>query len=560
MSKQELLLEVKAIRQRLEEAEETIRAIRVGQVDAVVVSAPKGERIFVLKGAEEPYRIFLETMSEGAATLMADGTIAYGNQRFAEMLKRPLERVMGASLEGFIAPGYGHRLAPLMARALDGNVDEEIPFLAGNGTTVWSRLALSRTKLEEATQFCMVVTDITERRKAEALRAYLATIVDSSDDAIFGRDLEGTILSWNPGAEKIFGYSAGEIVGRSTSILRPPDRAGDYFDILERIGRGETIKHFETERICKKGQRIQVSLTVTALRDAQGRIEGAATIARDITARKLAEQEVLRLNEDLERRVAERTAQLERIAAELEERNRAVERMSRMKTDFLSRMSHELRTPLNAIVGYSDLLGEQPAGPLPPPYPRFVANIQEGAHHLLAMVNDLLDISRIEAGRIDLNREAFRAADVLEEVLSVVAPLATIKRIAIENQIPGGMLIRADRTRFKQVLYNLVSNAVKFTPENGRVWLGEASQEDAAGFCVGDTGIGIPASELESVFDEFHQVGTTGTAKEGAGLGLAITRRLVELHGGTIVVESTVGEGSRFTFWLGAHSLEKVAG
>ena len=135
MRKQELLLEVKGIRQRLEEAEDTIRAIRVGQVDAVVVSAPKGERVFVLKGAEEPYRIFLETMSEGAATLMADGTIAYGNQRFAEMLKTPLERVMGASLEGFVHPERRHCLPPLMARALAGEATEEIPFLTGDGTT-----------------------------------------------------------------------------------------------------------------------------------------------------------------------------------------------------------------------------------------------------------------------------------------------------------------------------------------------------------------------------------------------------------------------------------------
>jgi len=171
------------------------------------------------------------------------------------------------------------------------------------------------------------------------------------------------------------------------------------------------------------------------------------------------------------------------------------------------------------------------------------------------MVNDLLDISRIEAGRIDLNRKAFRPADVLEEVLSVIAPLARIKNVSIEDLIPSGMWIGADRIRFKQVLYNLLSNAVKFTPENGRVWIADASREDAAGFCVGDTGIGIPESELESVFDEFHQVGSPGAAKEGSGLGLSITRRLVELHGGTIGVESTLGQGSRFTFWLGAGSI-----
>jgi signal transduction histidine kinase len=257
-------------------------------------------------------------------------------------------------------------------------------------------------------------------------------------------------------------------------------------------------------------------------------------------------------------KLAERTLQLERTAGELEIRNREVERVNRMKTDFLARISHELRTPLNAIVGYSDLLGEQPAGPLPPPYPRFVANIQEGARHLLAMVNDLLDISKVDAGRVDLNLEACRPAEALEEVLSVVTPLANVKNIAIDNQVPAGMSIRVDRTRFKQVLYNLLSNAVKFTPENGRVWIADASREDAAGFCVGDTGIGIPESELEAVFDEFHQVGgPTGSATQGTGtgLGLAITRRLVELHGGAIRVESTVGQGSRFILSLGPHSL-----
>jgi signal transduction histidine kinase len=173
------------------------------------------------------------------------------------------------------------------------------------------------------------------------------------------------------------------------------------------------------------------------------------------------------------------------------------------------------------------------------------------------MVNDLLDISRIETGHIELNREAFRPAQALEEVVLVVAPLAKIKNIAVDNQVPAGMTIRADRTRFKQVLYNLLSNAVKFTPENGRVWIAEASREDAAGFCVGDTGIGIPESELEAIFDEFHQVsGSSGSVTEGTGLGLAIARRLVELHGGAIRVESTIGQGSRFILSLGADSLE----
>ena len=285
---------------------------------------------------------------------------------------------------------------------------------------------------------------------------------------------------------------------------------------------------------------------VAVLSEAASEISFALESMDREARRRHAEDDLRSLNEDLERRVADRTAE--------------VERANRMKTGFLARMSHELRTPLNAIVGYSDLLGEEAAGPLPPTSKRFVANIQEGARHLLRMVNDLLDLSKIEAGHIDLNREAFHPAGALEEVLSVITPLASIKNIAIENQLPPGASIHADRTRFKQILYNLLSNAVKFTPENGRVWIAECGCDDTACFSVGDTGIGIPSAEIQAIFDEFHQVGAPpGAVREGTGLGLAITKRLVDLHGGTIRVESTPGRGSRFFFSLGPGSLEPAA-
>jgi signal transduction histidine kinase/CHASE3 domain sensor protein len=299
---------------------------------------------------------------------------------------------------------------------------------------------------------------------------------------------------------------------------------------------------------------------VAMLNEAASEISFALESMDQEARRHQAEEDLRTLNENLERRVAERTSELANVANQLEIRNREVERANRMKTEFLARMSHELRTPLNAIVGYSDLLGEEPAGPLPPTYKRFIANIQEGARHLLHMVNDVLDLSKIEAGRIDLNREPFHPAGALEEVLSVITPLAKMKNIAIENQLPPCANITADRTRFKQVLYNLLSNAVKFTPENGRVWIAECSRENTACFCVGDTGIGIPGAELEAIFDEFHQVDAPpGVVKEGTGLGLAITKRLVDLHGGTIRVESAPGQGSRFFFSLGEGSLEPAA-
>jgi signal transduction histidine kinase/CHASE3 domain sensor protein len=299
---------------------------------------------------------------------------------------------------------------------------------------------------------------------------------------------------------------------------------------------------------------------VAVLSEAASEISFALESMDREARRRRAEEDLRSLNEDLERRVEERTGELAAVVSELETRNREVERATRMKTEFLARMSHELRTPLNAIVGYSDLLAEEAAGPLPPTYKRFVANIQEGAQHLLHMVNDVLDLSKIEAGRIDLNREEFHPAGALEEVLSVITPLAKMKNIAIENQLPPGTNIKADRTRFKQILYNLLSNAVKFTPENGRVWIAECDRENNACFCVGDTGIGIPSGELETIFDEFHQVDAPpGAVKEGTGLGLAITKRLVELHGGTIRVESTPDRGSCFYFSLDPGSLDPAA-
>jgi signal transduction histidine kinase len=222
-----------------------------------------------------------------------------------------------------------------------------------------------------------------------------------------------------------------------------------------------------------------------------------------------------------------------------------------MKSKFLASMSHELRTPLNAIVGFSDLMAEETPGPLNDKQKRFVNHIKQASAHLLQLINDILDLSKIEAGLLELRSEEFLVEDALPEVLSTIHPLAMAKNIQVEQKVESTSRVRADRVRFKQILYNLLSNAVKFTPKGGRIAIECNDQWDFVRVTVTDTGIGIGPEDQKVIFDEFRQVdGPADGIHEGTGLGLAITKRLVEQQGGQISVESELGKGSRFTFTL----------
>jgi signal transduction histidine kinase/DNA-binding response OmpR family regulator len=250
---------------------------------------------------------------------------------------------------------------------------------------------------------------------------------------------------------------------------------------------------------------------------------------------------------ELEKRVEERTEQLAAANKELELRNREVEHATQLKSKFLASMSHELRTPLNAIVGFSDLLAEQAPGQLNPKQLRFVQHIKQGSTHLLQLINDILDLSKIEAGQLEFRYEDFEIKDALPEVLSTIRHLAMAKNISVKECSTSGLSICADRVRFKQVLYNLLSNAVKFTPNGGRVDIEACNRAKMVQVSVSDTGIGIRPEDHALVFEEFRQVEGSTNAHEGTGLGLAISKRLVEEQGGTISLESELGQGSKFT-------------
>ena len=335
--------------------------------------------------------------------------------------------------------------------------------------------------------------DITSQKEVRVEHAYASAIVASSDDAIVGKSLQGIIQSWNRGAEQIFGWTAEEAVGRSIEILIPPDHLHEEREILDRLARGERIEHFETVRQTKDGRRLDISLSVSPVRDDRGRIIGASKIARDVTEQKRARAE----REDLLER--ERTA-----------RARA-EEASRLKDEFLATVSHELRTPLSAIVGWARLLAE---GHLDPERIRYAAEVLErNARAQTQLINDLLDVSRIITGKLRLTIGRTMPAAVIESALESLKPSADAKDIQIQTIMDvGAGPILGDATRLQQVVWNLVSNAIKFTPRGGRVEVRLQAAPSAIVLAVSDTGPGIAPEVLPHVFDRFRQ-GEAGTTR-----------------------------------------------
>src|SRR5947209_10140125 len=312
----------------------------------------------------------------------------------------------------------------------------------------------------------------------------------------------------------------------------------------------EPIVHLaEIARIVSRDKKYCLRATPTGNRDEPDILIHAFN---DMLSQIQQRDEALRdAHRELEERVEARTAQLAAANKELERQNREVERATQLKSQFLASMSHELRTPLNAIIGFSDLLAEKTAGDLTDKQQRFVGHVRNGARHLLQLINDILDLSKIESGLLELRRETFSVSEALPEVLSVIRPLAMAKKIRIEHA-QETFSVYADRVRFKQILYNLLSNALKFTPEGGTVRV-EGSTGDLVCIAISDTGVGIRPEDQQLIFEEFRQAGeTTRGVKEGTGLGLVITKRLVERQGGTIQVISELGKGSCYTFTMPA--------
>jgi PAS domain S-box-containing protein len=365
--------------------------------------------------------------------------------------------------------------------------------------------------------------------KALEERAYLAAIVDSSDDAIISKDLNGIVRSCNAAAERMFGYSAAELVGRPIRLIIPADRQGEEDDILARLRRGERIDHFQTIRRAKDGRLLDVSVTVSPVRDSSGRVVGASKIARDITEQKRAIAERDRLLE------AERVARAE------------AERASRVKDDFVAMVSHELRTPLNAILGWTQLMMRARTDPAI--VARGLDVVARNTRLQAQLISDLLDISRIVAGKLQLDTRSVDLRPIVGQAIETIEEEAHAKGVEIVQRLDdGASLVSGDSSRLQQIVWNLLSNSIKFTPRGGRVQVSLRFTGSHATIEVADNGAGIRPDFLPHVFDRFHQADRSITRRFGGlGLGLSIVKHLVELHGGDVLAASD-GEGKGATF------------
>lgn len=393
----------------------------------------------------------------------------------------------------------------------------------------------------------MVAVIGAQKRAQEKLRvseARYRTLHADNPTMIFTLDTKGTVLSVNPFGANQLGYTIGELQGQSVmNVVYKADQPYVRQQLQDCLRDPSRIHHWQFRKVRKDGGLRWVEEVAQAISNSNGN-PNVLLVCQDITERKQAEGELKRYRESLEEQVKERTAELVVAKEQAEEADR-------LKSTFLATMSHELRTPLNSIIGFTRILRQGLAGPINDEQRKQLDLVQNSGRHLLSLINDLLDLSRIEAGKAEVEHKPFNFAEVVAEVVENIAPLAKEKDLTVVAELPGPVIAMVgDRRRCYQVLLNLVNNAVKFTDE-GDITIAARVDENRLQVYVADTGIGIKPEQKRMLFEAFRQLDTSSQRLyEGTGLGLHLCKKSLSLMRGEISVESEVGKGSRFTFSL----------
>jgi PAS domain S-box-containing protein len=487
------------------------------------------------------YRRLIEHVRDyGIVALDASGHVVTWNPGAARITQATAAESIGRPLSSFFAPSEkANTLETLLATTLrDGHADQDVRLIRKDGSSLLAKIVITALRDDAGvfSGFTTVIRDLTERRLAEGAlkdseQRFRLLVQSIRDYAIFMLDPLGYIVSWNPGAQQLKGYTPDEIIGKHFSIFYPQEdldtrKPWRELEIATKVGR------FEDEggwRIRKDGSRFWANVVITALRDETGELVGFAKVTRDLTERRAAQLQALA---DM-RRVTE------------------ADTANRTKSEFLMAMSHELRTPLNAIGGYAELLSLGLGGGVTDRQREYLTRIRKSQQHLMALINDILNFSRIEDGQIQYDVSELSVSSIIDTVVPMIEPQADAKRLRITRQFGSDVIACADRGKVEQILINLLSNSVKYTEAGGEIGIYYAAVDGRVQIRVTDTGMGIPEDKLGAIFDPFVQVGRSLThPTEGTGLGLAISRDLARAMGGDLTAESIFGEGASFTLTL----------
>ncbi len=527
-----LAAEVEDLRARLLEAEETLRAIRRGEVDALVVAGTQGDQIFTLRGADHSYRIFLEEMHEGAATLTADGIILYCNRRFAEIVGTALEDIVGNPLSRYVREADRTELDSVLSEGLDLSGKREMTLLRGE-ETVPVYLSTSPLRLEEVEAICLVVTDLTEQKRNEQIVAaekLARSIFEHATEAIVVCDPEERVVRASLAARRLCECNpVGEKFSTAFPLTGdgPEGSAGIPFG---EVFAGRVVQGIEAELALANGDLCRFQVSAGPLFAADDQLLGCVLTLTDITARRKAELEVDRARQE-------------------------AEAASQAKDHFLATLSHELRTPLTPVLAVVSSL--QDDARLPADVRSHLRMVRRNVELEARLIDDMLDLTRVARGKLELHREVADLKQVVDHALQTASGDLLEKKLRLVLDLgTEDHSVWADTPRLIQVFWNLFSNAVKFTPPGGTIAVRSHCEETPAGLefvvDVADNGIGIEPDVLLDIFDAFKQGEQTITRRFGGlGLGLAISKAIVELHGGSLAATSDgKGQGSVFSVRL----------